>query len=152
MLAFVYEHSFQLFYHLKYHGVEKQTFDLNRIFSMEWEYFRAVSFVAFDKCVSCENGIVFSPVNSRSFEGPYKCFKYLQISSVMFVHNQQEEACETVYRLFIKNVRKCVISMNSWDIGWVPTIYLNGCRARDGCRTQARLGQIYSADPNSITE
>ena len=52
MLAFVYEHSFQLFHHLKYHGVEKQTFDLNRIFSMEWEYFRAVgkkSFIAFDK-------------------------------------------------------------------------------------------------------
>ena len=49
MLAFVYEHSFQLFHHLKYHGVEKQTFDLNRIFSMEWEYIRAVSFIAFDK-------------------------------------------------------------------------------------------------------
>ena len=50
MLAFVYEHSFQLFHHLKYHGVEKQTFDLNRIFSMEWEYFRAgLSFIAFDK-------------------------------------------------------------------------------------------------------
>lgn len=37
----------------------------------------------------------------------------------MFVHNQLEEACETVYRLFIKNIRKCVISMNSWDIDYV---------------------------------
>src|SRR4029434_4942672 len=43
-------HSFQLFYHLKYHGMSKQTFDLNRIFSMEWEYFRAgLSYIAFDK-------------------------------------------------------------------------------------------------------
>ena len=42
-------HSFQLFYHLKYHGMSRQTFDLNRIFSMEWEYIRAVSFIAFDK-------------------------------------------------------------------------------------------------------
>ena len=48
--------------------MSKQTFDLNKIFSMEWEYIRAVSFIAFDKYAqiavadfSCENGIVFSP-------------------------------------------------------------------------------------------
>src|SRR4029434_6726786 len=37
---------------------------------------------------------------------------YLGTSSVMFVHNQQEEACETVCRIFIN---KRVISMNSRD-------------------------------------
>src|SRR4029434_3150594 len=34
--------------------------------------------------------------------------------------------------------------------GWIPTIYLNGCLARALlCRTQAGLGQKYSADPHS---
>src|SRR4029434_1957356 len=99
MLAFVYEHSFQQFHHLKYHGVEKQTFDLNRILSMEWEYFRAVglSFIAFDICsdccdVSCENGIVFSPVNSWSFERPYKCFRniFRPLLLCLFIINKKK--------------------------------------------------------------
>src|SRR4029434_1630025 len=58
-------------------------------------------------------------------------------------------------RLFIKNLRKCGISMNSGEIDPVglgsgsEKKYLNGCRTLLLlCRTRVGLGQKKSADPH----